>query len=173
MVTIGIDIDDTLVKTNEKALEIIEREGYESVDYYENIFDLSGFISKHFLEIVESANLFEGSKTVIKELRNKGYKIILISARAFQSGADTESDTICYLKKHGIEYDSILLRKPNKVEACLQESVDYFIDDKEKPLDALTAVGVKCIKMQSVDKRPTKYFAVNNWYEILNYFNNI
>ena len=34
MVTIGIDIDDTLVQTNKKALEIIEREDYEAVDYY-------------------------------------------------------------------------------------------------------------------------------------------
>ena len=41
MITIGIDIDDTIVQTNKNALEIIEREGYEDVDYYEKLSNLS------------------------------------------------------------------------------------------------------------------------------------
>ena len=49
MKTIGIDIDDTLVKTNEKAIEIIKREGYKLVDYYEKVDNLSEFINKHFI----------------------------------------------------------------------------------------------------------------------------
>ena len=75
-----------------------------------------------------------------------GFRIVLISSRAFQEGADTEEDTISYLSANGIVYDAILLRRPNKVEACLQEKIDYFIDDKEMTLDTLNEVGVQCKK---------------------------
>ncbi len=170
MITIGIDIDDTLVKTNKKALEIIEREGYFSVDYYEKLPNLSDFINKHFVEIVKTSSLFEDSKETIKKLKDMGYRIVLISSRAFQEGADTEEDTIEYLENNNIQYDEVLLRRPNKVESCLQEHIDYFIDDKEKTLDTLGEIGVKCIKMQSIDKEPSKYITVNNWSEILSIF---
>lgn len=170
MITIGIDIDDTIVQTNKKALEIIKREEYEDVDYYEKLSDLSGFINKHFIEIVKTSPLFEKSKEVITELKNMGFRIVLISSRAFQEGADTEEDTINYLSENGIIYDAILLRRPNKVEACIQEKVDYFIDDKEKTLDTLAEIGIECIKMQSIDKSASKYFFVNSWDEILEYF---
>ena len=173
MITIGIDIDDTLVQTNKKALEIIKREGYPDVEYYEKLQNLSEFINKHFIEIVKTALLFENAREIICKLKEIGYRIVLISARAFQEGADTEEDTIEYLKANGIIYDTILLRRPNKVEACIQEKIDYFIDDKEKTLDTLNEIGVKCIKMQSIDKTESKYTAVSNWYEILSYFQNL
>ena len=83
MKTIGIDIDDTLVKTNEKAIEIIKREGYKLVDYYEKVDNLSEFINKHFIEIVKTASLFENAKETIERLKDLGYRIVLISARAF------------------------------------------------------------------------------------------
>jgi len=170
MVTIGIDIDDTLVQTNKKALEIIEREGYESVDYYEKLPNLSEFINKHFVEIVQTSLLFEGSKEVIQTLKDMGFRIVLISSRAFQEGADTEEDTINYLNNNDIKYDKVILKRPNKVDACLEEHVEYFIDDKEKTLDTLNEFGINCIKMQSIDKSPSKYISVNNWNEILNFF---
>lgn len=170
MITIGIDIDDTIVQTNKKALEIIKREEYEDVDYYEKLSDLSGFINKHFIEIVKTSPLFDKSKEVITELKNMGFRIVLISSRAFQEGADTEEDTINYLSENGIIYDAILLRRPNKVEACIQEKVNYFIDDKEKTLDTLAEIGIECIKMKSIDKSASKYFSVNSWNEILEYF---
>ena len=170
MKTIGIDIDDTLVKTNEKAIKIIKREGYKLVDYYEKVDNLSEFINKHFIEIVKTASLFENAKETIERLKDLGYRIVLISARAFQPDAYTEEDTINYLKENNVLYDEILLRRPNKIEACKQENVDYFIDDKEKTLDTLNEVGIQCIKMQSIDKSTSKYVSVNSWDEILEYF---
>ena len=37
-------------------------------------------------------------------------------------------------------------------------------------LDTLKEAGIKCIKMQSIDKQPSKHCMVNNWTEILNFF---
>ena len=173
MITIGIDIDDTLVQTNRRALEIIKREGYPQVDYYEHLPELSKFINNHFVELVETALLFEGSRETIQQLKEMDFRIVLISSRAYQEGADTEEDTINYLKENGIIYDSILLRRPNKVEACIKEKIDYFIDDKEKTLDTLNEIGVTCIKFKSIDKNPSKYYAVNTWKDIYKYFEKI
>ena len=107
---IGVDIDDTFVQTNKRALEIIKRENIiENVDYYEQLSDLSGFIHNYFKEIVHTAEIFEGAKEVLEWIRNDGNKIIFISSRAYQSGADTEEDTIEYLKHNGVEYDAIYL----------------------------------------------------------------
>lgn len=170
MITIGIDIDDVIVQTNKKALEIIDREKLPKVDYYEKLPNLNDFISKYFEEIVKKAELFSNCKETIDELKIIGYRIVFISSRAYQKGADTEEDTINYLKDKKIFYDKVLLRKSNKLDACIQEKVDYFIDDKEKVLDTLNKVNIKCIKMTSIEKNTSKYHIVKSWKDILNYF---
>lgn len=165
---IGVDIDDTFVKTNKRALQIIKRENItENVDYYEQLSDLSGFIHSYFKEIVHTAELFEGAKEVLQLLRNDGNKIIFITSRAYQSGADTEEDTIEYLRQKGVEYDAIYLRTPDKLDICLKEHIDIFIDDKEKTLKPLNDAGIRCIKMTSHENSKSEFETVSNWYEIL------
>lgn len=165
---IGVDIDDTFVKTNKRALQIIKRENItENVDYYEQLSDLSGFIHSYFKEIVHTAELFEGAKEVLQLLRNAGNKIIFITSRAYQSGADTEEDTIEYLRQKGVEYDAIYLRTPDKLDICLKEHIDIFIDDKEKTLKPLNDAGIRCIKMTSHENSKSEFETVSNWYEIL------
>ena len=164
---IGVDIDDTFVQTNKRALEIIKRENIiENVDYYEQLSDLSGFIHNYFKEIVHTAEIFEGAKEVLEWIRNDGNKIIFISSRAYQSGADTEEDTLEYLKHNGVEYDAIYLRTPDKLDICLKEHIDIFIDDKEKTLKPLNDAGIRCIKMTSHENGESEFETVSNWYEI-------
>ena len=164
---IGIDIDDTLVKTNEKALEIIERECIPgNVDYYEQLDDVSGFIRNHFKEIVQTAKLYDGAKEVITNLHGQGYQIVFVTARATLSGADTEQDTIDYLEKNGIPYDAIYMKNHDKVDVCLEEGIDVFIDDKEKTLRGLNDKGIACIKMASIDKGPSDFITVSSWAEM-------
>lgn len=166
--TIGIDIDDTFVQTNKRALEIVKRENIiEEVDYYEQLSDLSGFIHCYFKEIVHTAELFEGAKEAVQLLKNNGNRIIFITSRAYQKGADTEEDTIEYLRKNNIEYDAIYLRTPDKLDICLKENIDIFIDDKEKTLKPLNDAGIRCIKMTSHEKTKSDFETVSNWYEIL------
>ena len=164
---IGIDIDDTSVQTNKKALEIIKREHIsDSVTYYEQLDDLSGFIHSYFKEIVLTAELFDGVKETIKKLRDEGNTIIIVTSRAFQRGADTEEDTIGYLRDQNVEYDKIYLRAPDKLDICLKESVDLFIDDKEKTLIPLSEAGIRCIKFMSHETGESQFETVNNWHDI-------
>ena len=165
---IGIDIDDTFVQTNKRALEIIEREKInEKVEYYEHLSDLSDFIHKYFKEIVYTADLFDDAKEALELIRNQGNKIIFVSSRAFQSGADTEEDTIEYLRRSKIKYDAIYLKTPDKLGVCMQEKIDIFIDDKEKTLKPLSDNGIRCIKMTSHEKGTSQFKTVNNWKQIV------
>ena len=165
---IGIDIDDTFVQTNKRALEIIENEKIdEKVEYYEQLSDLSDFIHKYFKEIVYTAEIFDGAKEAIELIRNQGNKIVFVSSRAFQSGADTEEDTIEYLRRNKIKYDAIYLKKTEKLGVCMQEKIDVFIDDKEKILKPLSDNGIRCIKMTSHEKETSQFETVNNWEQIV------
>lgn len=165
--TIGIDIDDTFVQTNKKALELIARDRLASgITYYENINDLSDFIHNYFKEIVQSAELFENAKEVLERLRADGHKIVFISSRAYQAGADTEEDTYEYLEKNDISYDAIYLRTPDKLEICLKENIDIFIDDKEKTLQPLSDRGIRCIKMLSHENKSNQFENVVSWNQI-------
>lgn len=165
--TFGFDIDDTFVNTNKKALEIIEREKLdEGITYYEQLNNLDDFISNHFKEIAKTAELFQGAKEVINWLYTNGHRIIFITSRATQGKADTEEDTIEYLDKNNIKYHAIYLKKHDKLDVCLKEKIDVFIDDKESILIPLSRAGITCLKMTSIDKTTSKFITVNNWGEI-------
>lgn len=164
--TIGIDIDDTITKTNEKALEIIKRENYEKVTFWEELNDILGFIHKHYKEIVKTVELYEDAREVLELIHKKGHKIIFITQRTYQKGADTEEDTINYLKKNNIPYDKIYFAKRNKLETCLKENVDVFIDDKENTLKPINEAGIKCIKMRSHEYNKSQFETIDNWKQI-------
>lgn len=172
--TIGIDIDDTLVQTNVMALEFIRKEDPNSkIDYYEQLNNLSDFISKYFKLLVKTATLFENAAEVVNYFHDKGYRIIFVTSRATQSGADTEEDTINYLNKNNIKYDAIYLKKHDKVDVCLKEKIDVFIDDKEKVLVPLNDIGIKCIKFDSIDKGPSAFEKASTWKEIKEIIDNL
>lgn len=165
--TIGIDIDDTLVQTNKRALEIIKAKKLaDDITYYEQLENLSDFIHKYFVEIVYTSELYDGAKEVLEWIHSNGHKIIFVTSRAYQSGADTEEDTIKYLKDNHIQYDNIYLRTPDKLDVCLKEKIDIFIDDKEKTLIPLSESGVRCIKFMSHEEGPSKFETVSCWKEI-------
>ena len=73
---------------------------------------------------------------------------------------------INYLKENGVKYDKIYLRTPDKLDVCLKEKIDVFIDDKEKTLKPLSEVGIRCIKMLSHETGESEFETVSNWNEI-------
>ena len=164
---IGIDIDDTLVQTNKRALELIKRDNLEpDISYYEELSDMSSFIHNYFKEIVQTAELFEDAREVVNALHSQGNRIVFVTSRAHQGDADTEEDTIDYLKEKGVNYDLIYLKTPDKLDVCLKENVDIFIDDKEKTLIPLSEAGIRCIKMTSHEKGTSQFETVQSWEEI-------
>ena len=99
----------------------------DDITYYEQLENLSDFIHKYFVEIVYTSELYDGAKEVLEWIHSNGHKIIFVTSRAYQSGADTEEDTIKYLKDNHIQYYNIYLRTPDKLDVCLKEKI-YFLN---------------------------------------------
>ena len=94
--TIGIDIDDTITNTFEKAEEyLINHIEYISYDeLYEGKTERAINFAKERLETIQRECLpKEHAIEVIKRLKDKGYKIIIITARGSELKYDHEKIT--------------------------------------------------------------------------------
>ena len=102
-------------------------------------------------------------------LHDKGYKIIIITARNNKYHADVISDTIFYLHKYNLWYDEIIFEeKNNKGDKAHKYHVDVFIDDKESNLDDINKYGIECLRFTTDNN--SKYKIVKNWNEVIAYF---
>ena len=82
------------------------------------IIDLDGTICSEERQFSRAlAKLKEGAKESLEQLRDKGYKIIIYSARTWAEYEMTEN----WLKENKVPYDQIILGKPQG---------DYWIDDR-------------------------------------------
>jgi len=90
--TICVDIDGVLVDTRKCTV------GCDYSGYPETFEQLDR----------ESCPLKEGAVEALKELRDKGYKVVLYTARTSRERAATEK----WLSSHGLVYDELEMEKP-------------------------------------------------------------
>tara|TARA_B100001093_G_scaffold429545_1_gene424844 strand:- start:935 stop:1237 length:303 start_codon:yes stop_codon:yes gene_type:complete len=82
------------------------------------IIDLDGTICSEEKQFSRAlAKIKDGAKESLEILRDKGYKIIIYSARTWAEYEMTEN----WLKANEVPYDQIILGKPQG---------DYWIDDR-------------------------------------------
>lgn len=82
------------------------------------IIDLDGTICSEEKQFSRAlAKIKDGAKESLEKLRDKGYKIIIYSARTWAEYEMTEN----WLKENNVPYDQIILGKPQG---------DYWIDDR-------------------------------------------
>ena len=82
------------------------------------IIDLDGTICSEEKQFSRSlAKIKDGAKESLEKLRDKGYKIIIYSARTWAEYEMTEN----WLNENKVPYDQIILGKPQG---------DYWIDDR-------------------------------------------
>jgi len=82
------------------------------------IIDLDGTICSEEKQFSRAlAKIKDGAKESLEKLRDKGYKIIIYSARTWAEYEMTEN----WLKANKVPYDQIILGKPQG---------DYWIDDR-------------------------------------------
>ena len=82
------------------------------------IIDLDGTICSEEKQFSRSlAKIKDGAKESLEKLRDKGYKIIIYSARTWAKYEMTEN----WLKENKVPYDQIILGKPQG---------EYWIDDR-------------------------------------------
>lgn len=165
---IGIDIDDTITETSLMAKSNLAKFDNSYQDYHKLPKErYVEFMHKYQGYGLKNASLKEGVKEAFQYLRDKGYKIIIITARNNKYTKDLDKITINYLKEHGLVYDKIIFDKESKGLTAKSEGIDLFIDDKEVVLDEMKSVGIDTIRITSDNNSKHKTFL--NWYEIIDY----
>lgn len=169
---LGIDIDDTITETTIIGNKYLTEFDNSYKDYHELSQDkYFKFLNLYLQEIVKNNVLKEGVKEAFDYFKNKGYKIVIITARNDMHTPNVKKLTKEFLDKHKIPYDKLVfddLNTGDKSKLAIENKIDIFIDDKENILDRISSVSnIECIRFTK-DKN-SKYKTFNNWYDIIEY----
>ena len=180
---IGIDIDDTVSKTNERLIEValeydkkrVKGKGFKDPDaysfmemFYWNVMDVDTFLKtfrsgNYFLELEPK----EDAALYINKLYDEGNEIYFITRR--QNTLKMKSMTKKWLKKNGFKYNKIFFYIKDKGKFGSDLELDYFIDNDEKNVYDALEYGVKAYLMDTkYNKNITDLERVSSWEEIYN-----
>ena len=187
---IGIDIDNTLTDVQRelnlvaynyaKSLgKIIDEKNLQedinnNSNFYKEKFKFSYDELKYFLkdiqeEIVNNAIPRDGAVETINKLRNKGNKIYIITARAYEFHDDPYNLSKDWLDKNNIIYDKLIVNAIDKAHICKQENIDIFIDDQLHNCIAVSNAGIKSIRISKDKKQYDNIITLENWNLIYKY----
>lgn len=140
---IGIDLDDTITKTDEilfkyakmyneeeKILFKINREEWDwNKAFGWDEEKCETFFSRYLKKIFEEAEIKENAKEKINALKNGGNKIIIITARDTKSLKEVHKVCENWLINNKVNVDKIVVDGEDKAQKCLENKIDIFIDD--------------------------------------------
>lgn len=160
---IGIDVDDTLVDSSE-SFELLKKKYNINFDKkFKEKFSRNEwkFICDNYLEeILKNAKLKKDVKEVLDYLVNKGYKLIIITARNNIYCKNIEEFTIDYLKRENLPISEFYFRKHKKSDIAKKLNLDLMIDDSEFIYNNMKKENIDCILFG--DK-------IKTWKEVLEY----
>ena len=183
---IGIDLDDTITKTDEilfkyakiynkeeKILFNINREEWNLTKAFGwNEENIKEFFSKYLKSIYEEAEIKENAKERINKLKDDGNKIIIITARDTKSLKEVHEVCKDWLINNKINVDKIVVDGEDKAQKCLENKIDIFIDDNicncENVYNNLKIPVLLMNSRYNKDYQNPKIKRVYNWNEIYN-----
>lgn len=164
---IGIDIDDTISDTYEVifayaqkyTINELGRTGqiqsdvathhlYAKSMHGWNDEEEENFWDKYY-EKIKEVKPFTLAVETIKQLKEDGHEIVLITARWPAKNFDVQAVTLEWLKANHIVYDDIVLNAEKKAKVALEQKLDLFIDDSFKNCTEVANVGVKTYIMDT------------------------
>ncbi len=167
---IGIDIDDTITDTYAcifpyaqkytiedlgKKIEDGNRNNCITHMYFEDFHKWKKEECKKFLDKYYEAILLKVKPKLfavesIKQLKEQGHKIILITARFPSDNFDVKDLTINWLKDNDIYYDELIVNAQNKVEIAKNKKIDIFIDDSISNCEKMEKAQIKTYIMDTI-----------------------
>ena len=183
---IGIDLDDTITKTDEilfkyakiyneeeKILFNINREEWNLTKAFGwNEENIKEFFSKYLKSIYEEAEIKENAKERINKLKDDGNEIIIITARDTKSLKEVHEVCKDWLINNKINVDKIVVDGEDKAQKCLENKIDIFIDDNicncENVYNNLKIPVLLMNSRYNKDYQNPKIKRVYNWNEIYN-----
>lgn len=192
---IGIDIDNTLTKVQEKlnkaafdyanslgknikdcniSMKDINNDG----DTYRKNFKFNNEELKYFLKeiqenITNNASPRENAKEVIDKLKNDGHQIYIITARDSEFHDDPYMYSKNWFDKNKIYYDKLIVNARNKKDVCEKEEIDLFIDDQPNNCLQILNAGIKAIMITDNDDNFDGIINLKNWNDIYNFINGL
>lgn len=117
----------------------LEKEKVDQLDLYKYLSgvvstdDLRQYKHKYRSEgLSRTERVLDGSKEFLSSLRKKGYYVVLLTSRPFDTYKSLYLDTYSWLRDNGLEFDMLLSdsKKRSKVSDLLKTTgVEFVIDD--------------------------------------------
>ena len=145
---IGIDLDDTITKTEEILFKYAKKYNEEKNIIYKidrdkwdwnkafgwNDKSVEVFFEKYLKKVFKEVEIKEDAKEVINTLKKDGDTIIIITARNSENVKDVHKMCEKWLKDKQVEVDKIVINGEDKAKECKENNIDIFIDDRNIPL---------------------------------------
>ena len=133
------------------------------------------FVNEKMFPIMRVAPLLPCAKEVINWLKAQGHKLFVITARGTFSNVEIEIAREM-LASHNLPFDKCCFNAQDKLIPCIEEKIDYMIDDSFANIKRVSEGGIKCLYLRSyrtADVDNDNVINVSNWGEIYRFFNNI
>lgn len=194
---IGIDIDDTTVITidsminyGKKYAEEVLKQGPVKLNlgtikdrfYMNALFGWTeetkfDFFNMYYKNVLEDVKPLPKAQEIINKLKEEGNEIYFISARITTiEGCDAEEISKNTMHKYNIPYNKMIIGAYDKLDYCLNNNIEVFIDDSLEVLQELSKHGIKCYLMTSPVNReldPQNIKRVHSWQEIYDNLNGV
>ncbi len=188
---IGIDIDGVLTDIEQWQLDfggkyfsklnksVINKNGYEICEIFGVDDELdSQFWKKYLYEYVTKEPSRKFASEVIKTLKDCGNEIYIITARYLtdkntEEGQQMRQIVIDWLREQKIVYDKLVFAPEDKLQICLENSIDVMIEDKVTNIERIsTQIPVICFHASyNKDCKNGNVYRAYNWYDIYNLIN--
>ena len=183
---IGIDLDDTITKTDEILFKYAKKYNEEEKILFKinrgewdwnkafgwDEEKCETFFSRYLKKIFEEAEIKENAKEKINALKNDGNKIIIITARDTKSLKEVHKVCENWLINNKVNVDKIVVDGEDKAQKCLENKIDIFIDDNVYNCESVYKnLKIPVLLMNSrynKDYQNPNIKRVYNWNEIYN-----
>lgn len=173
---IGIDIDDTLIKTRKYQIiywrEFIKTHPNNNYteDLPNNINTFGDPYIDEFWDIYRTklfnAPFKENTSKVLHKLKQDGCNISIVTARRKEKYPNLEEKIISTFIENDIPYDVIVTDAKDKGKCMKENNIDILIDDEIYNCESAIEYGKKAILFN--DKKEYQGLKTTDWLELYN-----
>ena len=136
--------------------------------------DSQQFWDMHWEDYAKTIKIRKNASSIIEKLRNDGNKIVIITARTYDSQIikggvkrqkNMEKLIIKWLDKNNIKYDKIVFSNLNKLKDCIDNKIDIMIEDSASNIKKLE----NNMKILCFDAKYNRSYINNQMYRVYNW----
>lgn len=175
------DLDDTLINLRDELYDQLCQEyGKNNIPHWmewqTEIADFIGITPQELADFCQEREIFKTikpfffSRYVLKDLSERGYHVIILTAReGFVPNAYNETEK--YLIENDLYYDELIIsgHGQNKSDYLKYDNIHFFVDDQEKNCQQLAESGkVNHVFLYALprNKYCTNFIRIHNHFQI-------